>query len=65
MSAGQIAVPLEGVHQGVAHRTRFLIHEAGDVAAALDLGRGDGVVIKNVDDFAAALGGGQLINRNA
>ena len=25
----------------------------------------DGVVIKNVDDFAAALGGGQLINRNA
>ena len=25
----------------------------------------DGVVIKNVDDFAAAFGGGQLINRNA
>ena len=25
----------------------------------------DGVVIKNVDDFAAAFGGGQLINRNS
>jgi len=41
-----------------------LARKIGSEMAWVMRGR-DGVVIKNVDDFAAALGGGQLINRNA
>ena len=41
-----------------------LARKIGSEMAWVMRGR-DGVVIKNVDDFAAAFGGGQLINRNS